>query len=40
MTYMKLLEAPEGLLLNFNVTNSFKEGQQTYLNEMSRDLKK
>jgi len=38
MTYMKLLEAPEGLLLNFNVTNIFKEGQRTYVNELYRDL--
>ncbi|MGC9330916.1 MAG: GxxExxY protein [Bacteroidales bacterium] len=38
MTYMKLLEAPEGLLLNFNVTNIFKEGQRTYVNELFRNL--
>jgi len=38
MTYMKLFEAPEGLLLNFNVTNLFKEGQRTYVNELYRDL--
>ena len=38
MTYMKLLEAPEGLLLNFNVTNLFKEGQRTYVNELYRNL--
>ena len=38
MTYMKLLEAPEGLLLNFNVTNIFKEGQKTYVNELYRNL--
>jgi GxxExxY protein len=38
MTYMKLLEAPEGLLLNFNVTNVFKEGQKTYVNELYRNL--
>jgi GxxExxY protein len=38
MTYMKLLEAPEGLLLNFNVTNMFKEGQKTYVNELYRSL--
>jgi GxxExxY protein len=38
MTYMKLLEAPEGLLLNFNVTNMFKEGQKTYVNELYRNL--
>ncbi|MFO7880846.1 MAG: GxxExxY protein [Bacteroidales bacterium] len=38
MTYMKLLEAPEGLLLNFNVTNIFKEGQRTYVSELYRNL--
>ncbi len=38
MTYMKLLKAPEGLLINFNVTHIFKEGQKTYVNELYRDL--
>ena len=38
MTYMKLLKAPEGLMLNFNVANIFKEGQRTYVNELYRDL--
>jgi len=38
MTYMKLLKVPEGLLLNFNVSNIFKEGQRTYVNELYRDL--
>ncbi len=38
MTYMKLLKAPEGLLINFNVTHMFKEGQKTYVNELYRNL--
>ncbi len=38
MTYMKLLNAPEGLLLNFNATNLYKEGQRTYVNELYRNL--
>ena len=38
MTYMKLLNAAEGLLINFNVTNIFKEGQKTYVNELYRNL--
>ncbi|NOX18031.1 MAG: GxxExxY protein [Chlorobi bacterium] len=38
LTYMKLLNAPEGLLINFNVTNIFKEGQKTFVNELYRDL--
>ena len=38
MTYMKLLKAPIGLLLNFNVTHIFKEGQRTYVNELYRNI--
>ncbi|HXK82087.1 MAG TPA: GxxExxY protein [Bacteroidales bacterium] len=38
ITYMKLLESPEGLLINFNVTNIFKEGQKTYVSELYRNL--
>ncbi len=38
LTYMKLRNVPEGLLINFNVTNIFKEGQKTYVNELYRDL--
>jgi len=38
LTYMKLLKKPEGLLINFNVTNIFKEGQRTYVNELYREL--
>ncbi len=33
MTYMKLLKCPKGILLNFNCSNIFKEGQKTYVNE-------
>ncbi len=33
LTYMKLLEKPKGILLNFNCTNIFKEGQKTMVNE-------
>ena len=39
ITYMKLFKVPEGLLLNFNVINLFKEGQRTYVNELYRNLK-
>ncbi|MES2805122.1 MAG: GxxExxY protein [Bacteroidota bacterium] len=39
LTYMKLLEVPIGLMLNFNVTHIFKEGQKTYVNERYRYLK-
>ena len=38
-TYMKLLNAPKGLLINFNSTNIFKYGQRTFVNELFRTLK-
>lgn len=38
MTYMKLLKVPMGLIINFNVTNIYKEGQKTYVNELYRNL--
>ena len=37
LTYMKLLKAPKGILINFNVQNLFKEGQKTYVNEYFRN---
>ena len=38
LTYMRLLRAPEGLLINFNVSNIYKEGQRTLVNELYRNL--
>ena len=38
LTYMKLLEVPIGLMINFNCTHLFKEGQKTYVNELYRNL--
>lgn len=38
ITYMKLLKAPKGIIINFNVTNIFKEGQKTFVSEIFRDL--
>ncbi|MEM6840627.1 MAG: GxxExxY protein [Bacteroidota bacterium] len=38
MTYMKLLQVPKGILINFNVTNIFKEGQKTFVNDLFRNL--
>ncbi|MGC4100525.1 GxxExxY protein [Ferruginibacter sp.] len=38
ITYMKLLKAPKSILINFNVTNIFKEGQKTFLSEYYRIL--
>jgi GxxExxY protein len=33
LTYLKLLEKPKGILINFNCTNIFKEGHKTMVNE-------
>lgn len=33
LTYMKLLKAPKGILINFNCSNIFNEGQKTFVNE-------
>ncbi|MBB2146586.1 GxxExxY protein [Pedobacter sp. LMG 31464] len=33
LTYMKLLRCPKGILINFNSSNIFKEGQKTFVNE-------
>ncbi|MCJ7553800.1 MAG: GxxExxY protein [Ignavibacteriaceae bacterium] len=38
LTYMKLLNKPKGILINFNCANLFKEGQKTYVNELFREL--
>lgn len=38
LTYIRLLNSPEGLLINFNVTHIFKEGQRTFVNELYRKL--
>lgn len=38
LTYMKLLGAPKGLLLNFHCVNIFRDGQKTLVNELYRDL--
>lgn len=40
LTYMKLLKAPKGILINFNCFNIFKEGQKTFVNEYFELLKK
>jgi GxxExxY protein len=34
LTYMKLLQKPKGILINYNCTNIFKEGQKTIVNEL------
>ena len=38
LSYMKLLDAPKGILINFNCTNIFREGQKTLVNELYRNL--
>ncbi len=40
LTYMKLLKIPKGILINFNCSNIFKEGQKTYVNEFFKSLSK
>jgi len=34
LTYMSLLKKPKGIIINFNCTNIFKEGQKTLVNEL------
>ena len=38
MTYMKLLKAPKGILLNFYCYNLYKDGQKTFVNELYESL--
>lgn len=40
LTYLKLLEKPKGILLNFNCTNIFREGQKTFVTELYARLPK
>lgn len=39
-TYMKLLKAPKGIIINFNCSNIFREGQKTFVNEYFKNLPK
>lgn len=38
LTYMKLLQCPKGILINFNCSHVFKEGQKTFVNEFFSKL--
>ncbi|MCC6180311.1 MAG: GxxExxY protein [Bacteroidia bacterium] len=38
LTYMNLLEAPFGILFNFNTTNLYHDGQKTFVNVLYRVL--
>ncbi len=40
LTYLKLLEKPKGILINFNCTNIFKEGQRTLVTDIYAKLPK
>ncbi len=34
LTYMKLMQKPKGVLINFNCTNIFRKGQKTLVNDL------
>ncbi len=38
LSYMNLLNVPMGLMINFNCTNVYKEGQKTYVNYLYKQL--
>lgn len=38
LTYMKILNAPVGLLINFNSTNIIQNGKKPFVNELYRSL--
>jgi GxxExxY protein len=38
LTYMSMLKKPKGILINFNCTNIFKEGQKTLVNKLYASL--
>ncbi len=38
LTYLKLLESPKGILINFNCVNIFRKGQKTFVTEKYRNL--
>jgi len=38
LTYMRLLNRPKGILINFNTVNIFKYGQKTFVNELFSEL--
>ncbi|SDC80190.1 GxxExxY protein [Pedobacter soli] len=38
LTYMKLLHIPIGLIINFNCSHIFTEGQKTYVNEIYESI--
>ncbi|WP_298137150.1 GxxExxY protein [Flavobacterium sp.] len=38
LNYMKLTKSPKGILINFNCSNIFKDGQKTFVNEYYKNL--
>jgi GxxExxY protein len=38
LSYMKHLQVPKGILINYHVNHLFKEGQKTYVNEFFANL--
>jgi GxxExxY protein len=40
LTYMRFLEKAKGVIINFNVTNIFKDGQKTLVNDLYAKLPK
>jgi len=38
LTYMRLLNVPKGILINFTCMNLFKQGQRTFVNELFSSL--
>ncbi len=38
LTYMRLLESPKGILINFNCKNLFHNGQRTFVNDIYSQL--
>ncbi|HET6990127.1 MAG TPA: GxxExxY protein [Bacteroidia bacterium] len=38
LTYLKLLNKPKGIMINFNCEHIFKSGQKTYVTELFRQL--
>lgn len=40
LTYLKLLEKPKGILINFNCVNIFKDGQKTFVTKQFKELPK
>jgi GxxExxY protein len=40
LSYLRLLDKPKGLLINFNCTNIAREGQKTYVTDLFAKLPK